>query len=93
MAVTSFDTLAYAKKLREAGFTEQQAEIQAEALRVVVDETLATKHDIELLQRDLQAVGKDLRHELKETEARIIFRLGGLIVVGISILAILVRIL
>ena len=72
---TSFCTLAYTKKLREAGFTEQQAEIQAEALRTVVDETLATKHDIELLQRDLQALGNDLRHELKETESRIIFRL------------------
>lgn len=32
MAITAiFDTLAYAKKLRAAGFTEDQAEIQAQA--------------------------------------------------------------
>ena len=28
----AFDTLAYAKKLKAAGFTEQQAEVQAETL-------------------------------------------------------------
>ena len=31
-----FDTLAYAKKLKQAGVHEQQAEIQAEALATVV---------------------------------------------------------
>lgn len=30
MSAIAFDTLAYAKKLKEAGFTEQQAEVQAE---------------------------------------------------------------
>ena len=53
MTTTSFDTLNYAKKLQEAGFTPQQAEAQAEALLAVVDENLATKHDIELLRRDI----------------------------------------
>jgi hypothetical protein len=32
------DTLAYAKRLREAGFTEQQAEGQAQALAVAISE-------------------------------------------------------
>ena len=32
MTTLTFDTLAYAKRLREAGFTEPQAEAQAEAL-------------------------------------------------------------
>jgi len=30
MSALTFDTLAYSKKLRSAGFTEQQAEVQAE---------------------------------------------------------------
>jgi len=31
-ATATFDTLAYAKKLKSAGFTDEQAEVQAEAL-------------------------------------------------------------
>lgn len=46
----AFDTLAYAKKLKEAGFTETQAEAQAEALRAVVDSNLATKQDLKELE-------------------------------------------
>jgi hypothetical protein len=49
MAV-AFDTLAYARRLRQAGFTEQQAEVQAEALAAVVSETLATKQDLRELE-------------------------------------------
>ena len=68
MAATTFDTLYYAKKLREAGFTEQQAEAQAEALRAVVDENLATKYDIELVRRDVKELEVALRNDLKGSE-------------------------
>jgi hypothetical protein len=41
MSVTTiFDTLAYAKKLKAAGFTEDQAEIQAQALVEIIEERL-----------------------------------------------------
>ena len=53
MTTTTFDTLAYAKKLKSAGMPEQQADIQAEALFELVDEKLATKKDLELLKKDL----------------------------------------
>jgi len=49
MAV-AFDTLAYARRLRQAGFSEQQAEVRAEALAAVVTETLATKQDLRELE-------------------------------------------
>ncbi|MBS1259593.1 MAG: hypothetical protein MAG551_02666 [Candidatus Scalindua arabica] len=45
-----FDTLAYAKKLKSAGFTEDQAEIQAEALASIIDEKFATKQDLKELE-------------------------------------------
>jgi len=48
--MTTFDTLTYAKKLREAGFSERQAEAQAEALRAVVEDNLATKRDLKELE-------------------------------------------
>jgi hypothetical protein len=44
MAV-AFDTLAYAKRLRSAGCSEQLGEVQAEALAAAVTENVATKHD------------------------------------------------
>jgi hypothetical protein len=46
----AFDTLAYARRLKNAGFSEEQAEVQAEALAAVVTETLATKHDLRELE-------------------------------------------
>jgi hypothetical protein len=46
----AFDTLAYSRKLKQAGFTEQQAEAQAEALAAIVGEKLATKHDLRELE-------------------------------------------
>ena len=46
MSSIAFDTLAYAKKLRATGFNEQQDEALAEAQAELVDERLATKHDL-----------------------------------------------
>ena len=75
----AFDTLAYAKKLKRVGFTEEQAEVQAEALAEMVNDTLATK-------RDLQELELRLKHDLT-------VRLGGMLVAGIAIVATLVKLL
>ncbi|GFO77305.1 hypothetical protein BPLS_P5684 [Bathymodiolus platifrons methanotrophic gill symbiont] len=53
MSAIAFDTLAYAKKLKAAGFTEQQAEVQAEAMAELVNEQLATKRDLKELEMRL----------------------------------------
>lgn len=50
MSDITFDTLKYTKKLRDAGFTEQQAEVQAEALKELIEEKLATKQDLKNLE-------------------------------------------
>lgn len=39
----SFDTLAYVKKLESAGFTREQAEVQAEAFRVQAEAQEASR--------------------------------------------------
>ena len=52
MTKITLDTLAYSKKLRDAGVPEQQAEAQALALAAVLKETsgdLATKQDVDRL--------------------------------------------
>ena len=43
MSTITFDTLSYAKKLRTAGFTEEQAEIQAQTLKELLGTELVTK--------------------------------------------------
>ncbi|WP_424947749.1 hypothetical protein [Candidatus Spongiihabitans sp.] len=72
-----FDTLAYASKLKEAGFTERQAKAQAEALVAVVNENLATKEDIELIRRDMKLIRREmkelstsLQRDMKEMELK-----------------------
>ena len=82
----AFDTLAYAKKLKLAGFTEAQAEIQAEALANIIDDRLATKEDIIALQRDLKELEIRLKHDLT-------LRLGTMMMAGIVIVATLVKLL
>ena len=49
----TFDTLQYAKKLKNAGLNDELAEIQAEALKEIIEDNLATKRDLEDLKKDL----------------------------------------
>lgn len=74
-----FDTLAYARKLKEAGFSERQAEIQAEALAEIVTDRLVSK--------------EDLQRELKELEYRLVIKLGAMTATAIVIVATLVKLL
>ena len=43
---TGFDSLAYARRLKEAGVDEAQAEAHAEAVRDAMTEGVATKADL-----------------------------------------------
>ena len=45
-----FDTLADTKKLKEAGFTMRQAEVQAKAMAALINDQLATRHDFNELE-------------------------------------------
>ncbi len=77
-----FDTLEYAKKAKAQGFTEAQAEFQAEEMAKLarsIDEQLATKQDL-----------KDLEEHLIY---KLTIRLGGLMITGITVLGILITIL
>ena len=53
MVTVAFDTLAYAKRLKDAGFINQQAEVQAQAFSEIIKERLATKQDIKELEMRL----------------------------------------
>lgn len=87
--VTTFDTLEYVHKLKEAGVPEKQAVTHAKALSEVIEGNLATKYDLELIKREIEL----LRRDIKEIENRIIIRLGAIMITGFSILAILMKVL
>ena len=75
----ALDTLAYARRLREAGFSEQQAEGQAGALAAAMTDSLATKQDVQALSARMDAfdVRMDMlatRQELRELEHRMELR-------------------
>jgi hypothetical protein len=61
--VVPFDPLKYAKKLEEAGFTREQAEVQAETFFGIVNENLVTK-------RDLKELENQLIQTIKESESK-----------------------
>jgi vacuolar-type H+-ATPase subunit I/STV1 len=69
---TTFDTLKFARRLRDnAGFTAEHAEATAEALADVMAGDLATKADLnevrQSLKADIREASQELRTELRET--------------------------
>ena len=104
----TFDTHAYVKKLKAVGFTEEQAETLATTQANLIDERLATKHDIKeldtSLKRDMKELETSLKHDMKEletslkrdikeSELRLIIKLGAMLTTGIIIVAALVKLL
>ena len=50
MTTTTFDTLAYSKRLQELGFTREQSEGFAELHKSLITEGLATRQDLKDLE-------------------------------------------
>lgn len=71
-----FNSLNYAKRLEQAGFTREQAEAQANIMTEIVDEKMATK-------RDLREMELRLKYELT-------LRMGIMISAGVAFLAALI---
>lgn len=75
MTAIAFDTLRFAKRLKEAGFTEQQAEALAIAEAELIADNLATKRDLKdlegVLQRDLAQIEAGLKREIKTLDAKV----------------------
>ena len=82
----AFDTHAYVRKLRDVGVPEEQAEVQVEAIASILHDRMVTKDD----QQRLEA---ELKRDIKELENRLLVRLGTLVVIGIGVIATLVKLL
>ena len=96
-----FDTLEYARRLRQAGFSEQQAEGQAQALAAVMTDSIATKQDLRELELRIDArfdqqeavFEARLDARLSDLERRLTLRMGGIMVAGIGAVSALVKLL
>jgi hypothetical protein len=77
MATVAFDTHAYIKKLKSVGVSEEQAEVQAEALSNAFGEELVTK--------------QYLKAEIERLELRLTVKMGALIALAVGIIATLIR--
>ena len=55
-SVITFDKLAYVERLKECGFTQDQAKGAADALDSALKDSVATKHDIARLEAKLSVV-------------------------------------
>lgn len=75
MTAMVFNTLQYAKQLKQAGFSEQQAEIQAEALQQVLENTVATRADLEVFRAEINSnfinLETKLNNKISAVEAKL----------------------
>lgn len=77
MTTLTFDTHEFVKKLKGAGFSEEQAEILTELQKSTVINTLEqARHDYELddlaTKRDLKELELKLEFRIEETKAELI---------------------
>ena len=93
----SFDSLQYAKKLQQAGFTTEQAEVQAEvfqertnAINSWIDENLATKQDLKL---GLETLEMRINSRFSEMNSQLTLRIGGMIAAAVATLGVLIHLM
>lgn len=93
ISTITFDTLAYVKKLKAAGVPETQAEVQAETFAEIIEDRIATKHDIFMLKQDLKELELTLKRDIANIKAEIIKWVAGMLVAQAAIVATLVKLL
>lgn len=92
MATVTFDTLAYTKKLKAAGFDDRQAEALSEAQREsfaeIIDDRLATNKDLKEVEASLKSdIGRLESGQIRlEGEIKLIKWMMGFVLAGIAAL-------
>jgi hypothetical protein len=80
-----FNAFKYSKQLEEAGFSREQAEIQLQVITEIVEGDLATKQDLKIAVSNLE-------NKMQQLEYRIVIKLGGLLIVGFTTMATLIKV-
>lgn len=67
----TFDRLAYVDRLRNGGIEEGQARVHAEALDAALRDSVATRSDIDDLQRQIREVETRLEAKIETSSANL----------------------
>lgn len=78
----AFDTLTYARRLKEAGVPDRQAEAMADATREMVISNFATKED---LSREISALEQRLKAAIETLALRLMVRTGAMLAAGLAL--------
>jgi type VI protein secretion system component VasF len=93
----TFDTLSYARRLRQAGVPEAQAEAMADATRELVVQDVATRTDLAALEQrlkaDLVALEQRLIAAMETLSLRLTIRTGIMLAAGLSLMTALIGLL
>ena len=69
---TAIDTLAYTKRLLEVGFSNEQAEAQAQALNEAMENNLATKSDLKDLLNEIAMLDTKVDNKINRLEIKML---------------------
>lgn len=86
-----FNALRYTEDLEKAGFTGEQAQASLKILIEVMNESFATKADLQSAKSELEVSIRSVRSDLKALESTMTIRLGSMMVVGLGVIAALIK--
>ena len=93
--MSALETLGYAHRMEQGGFTRAQAATLAQEQARLIDERLATRAGREALRIattvDIEPLRLFGRADLREFERRLTIRLGGMLVVWVGVLLAAIR--
>lgn len=79
-----FNAFKYTKQLEDAGFSREQAEIQLQVIAEIVEDDLATKQDLKMVESNLE-------NKIVQSEYRLTIKLGGLLIAVFTAMATLMK--
>lgn len=96
------NAIKYMDELEQKGFTNEQAKTSVNLWIELMNENVASKNDLLEVKNELKEDIKDLihkmdkeflsvRHEMNDLESRLTIKLGGLMVTGIGIIALMLK--
>ena len=89
----AFDTLSYARRLKEAGVPERQAEAMADATRELVVQDIANKADIAAVKAEIGALEQRIYAAMDTLALRLTVRMGVMLAAGLSLVVALIGLL
>ena len=96
MTTATFDTLVYARRLRDAGIPESQADAQAAALAEALRQNageIVTRGDLKELELKLEARFADVRRDMEAMKSDLLKWVIGLFIAQVGLFAALVKLL